>query len=355
MDRSTNSAPRCPSDDSLEDRADRARPSFAESHHDAGDGERGEELQQSAADAGDETERRLGEVADLRLHALHECGQIVVRLRPECVHLLADQRPLGDACSWRRHLERVVLHVVDEPVHRVAERVHQRRGRHDDHDDAEQHEQRRGQSLTAAELCGHRLMQGIESDGQNQRPGHEAQERGEHLKAEHDQGQDEAGANEDVEKQGGGPAFELGIGIGQCAHRYLQAAPDRQSGSKARAVREAGKCLDSVMTSGPARGWAPESSGMPPGRRSPYASPRRTDAGSTRDARHAGRTARNDGHTHHRRGDNGERVGITRRDADEKSLNEAACDECQAHAAAHTGDRADHADAKDPRGFNGRR
>ena len=222
VDRSTNSAPRCPSATlSKIERIARA-PAFAEGHHDAGDDERREELQQPAADAGDETERRLGQVADLRLHALHQCGQIGVRLRPECVHLLADQRPLGDAFSWRRHLERVVLHVVDQSVHRVAERVHQRRGRHDDHDDSEQHEQRRGQSLAAADLRGHRLMQGIESDGQNQSPGHQAQERREHLKAEHGQGQDEAGANEDVEKEGGGSAFELGIGIVQCAHRVIR-------------------------------------------------------------------------------------------------------------------------------------
>ena len=61
-------------------------------------------------------------------------------------------------------------------------------------------------------------MQGIESDGQNQSPGHQAQERGEHLKADHGQGQDEAGANEDVEKEGGDSPFELGIGIVQGAH-----------------------------------------------------------------------------------------------------------------------------------------
>ncbi len=61
-------------------------------------------------------------------------------------------------------------------------------------------------------------MQGIESDGEDQSPGHQAQERGEHLKADRGQGQDEAGANEDVEKEGGGSPLELGIGIGQCGH-----------------------------------------------------------------------------------------------------------------------------------------
>jgi hypothetical protein len=113
---------------------------------------------------------------------------------------------------------------VDQSAHRVAERVHQRRGRHDDHYDSEQHEQRRGQSLAAADLRGHRLMQGVESDGQNQSPGHQAQERGEHLIADHGQGQDEADANEDVEKEGGDSPFELGIGIVQGA----QGVPSRE-------------------------------------------------------------------------------------------------------------------------------
>ena len=77
-------------------------------------------------------------------------------------------------------------------------------------------------------------MQGVESDGQNQSPGHQAQERGEHLKAEHGQGQDEAGANEGFEKEGGGSPFELGIGIVQCAHRKSRDARDFTPGAVVR-------------------------------------------------------------------------------------------------------------------------
>jgi hypothetical protein len=217
VDRLRNSLPLF-SSDLLEDRAHRPRAALSPGHHDAGDGERSDELQQPATDAGDEADRRLGQVADLRLQALHQCGQIRVRLRPERVHLLADQRPLGDALSGRWDLERVVLHVVDQSVHRVAERVHQRRGGHDDHQDSEQHDQRRGQSLAAAHLRGQRLVRGIERDCQDETPGHQAQERREHLKAEHGQGQDEAGANEDVEQEGGESPFGLGIGNVHCAH-----------------------------------------------------------------------------------------------------------------------------------------
>ena len=40
--------------------------------------------------------QRLGrQLADLGLHALDESRQIVVRLRPDGMHLLADDRPCG--------------------------------------------------------------------------------------------------------------------------------------------------------------------------------------------------------------------------------------------------------------------
>ena len=81
-------------DDAFEDRPAAAAAGLAEGHDDAGDDERGEELQQPAADAGDETERGLRQVADLRLHALHQRRQVGVRLRPDGVHLLADDRPI---------------------------------------------------------------------------------------------------------------------------------------------------------------------------------------------------------------------------------------------------------------------
>jgi hypothetical protein len=61
-------------------------------------------------------------------------------------------------------------------------------------------------------------MQRVERRGQDQTRGHQAQERGEHLKAQYGQRQNEAGANEDIEKEGGGSPFEFGIGIVQCAH-----------------------------------------------------------------------------------------------------------------------------------------
>ena len=46
-------------------------------------------------------------------------------------------------------------------------------------------------------------MQGIETDGQDQRPDHEVQERRKHLKAEHDDDENEAGTNQDIQKSRG--------------------------------------------------------------------------------------------------------------------------------------------------------
>ncbi len=90
--------------DALEDRQDAARARLAEGHDDAGDDERGQELQNPAADTGDETQRGFGQVADLRLLALDQRRQIGVRLRPQRMYLLADQRPFLHAGTRRRNL-----------------------------------------------------------------------------------------------------------------------------------------------------------------------------------------------------------------------------------------------------------
>src|SRR5687768_10136449 len=68
-------------------------------------------------------------------------------------------------------------------------------------------------------------MRGIERNSENQTGAHQAQERGEHLKAQHGQRQDERRANEHVEKEGGDSPFELGIGIVQGAHRMFLSWP----------------------------------------------------------------------------------------------------------------------------------
>ena len=128
-------------------------PASTEGHDDAGDDEGGEELQQPDADAGDEAERRLREVADLRLHALDQRRQIGVRRRPDRVELLADHGPRRDALARGRDLERVVLHVVDQLMHRVAQRAHQHGGRHDDQGDAEENQDRRGKPLLPSILA----------------------------------------------------------------------------------------------------------------------------------------------------------------------------------------------------------
>ena len=106
----------------------------------------------------------FAEVADLRLHALHQCRKIGVSLRPERMHFRPDHGPFGDAFSRRRYLQGVVLDVVDEAPYRVAERAHERGGRHHDDHDSQQHQQRRRKSLAATQLRGDRLLQGIETD-----------------------------------------------------------------------------------------------------------------------------------------------------------------------------------------------
>ena len=62
----------------------------------------------------DHRQRLLGQVADLRLHALNEGRQIRMGLRPEIVELLADDRPLCDARRGSGNLQGVVAHAADQ-------------------------------------------------------------------------------------------------------------------------------------------------------------------------------------------------------------------------------------------------
>ena len=152
-------------------------PDCAVRHHDAGDDERGEEHQDGDADARDEPEGAPGEIADLRLHRLYELRQVRVCLHPGAVNLLADDRPLLDARTGCRHLQRVGLHAMHEILDRVAERAHQHRRRCDDHDQAGDHDQRRGESLPAAHATGQHLLERIQGDCEDQGPDHQDEER----------------------------------------------------------------------------------------------------------------------------------------------------------------------------------
>jgi hypothetical protein len=161
------------------------RARFAPGHHDAGDDEREDEHQQAAAEAGDDAQRLGRQFADLGLHALDQCRQVLVRLRPERMHFLADDRPGSHLVGRRRHLERVVAHAVDHVMHRVAELAAQHDRRRDDDGDGEQHDQRRREPLLAADPGGEHLVQRIDRDRQDQRPQHHRHEWREDLVAQH--------------------------------------------------------------------------------------------------------------------------------------------------------------------------
>ena len=163
-----------------------------------------------AADAGNEAQCSFREVADLRLHALHQRRQVGVRARPERMHLLADHGPLGHAIARRRDREGVRLHVADQLMHRVAQRAHQQRRRRDDQDDAEEHQDGRRKPLLAPHLRRESLVQWVQRDCQDHGPGREGQERREDLVAEHGHDQDEAGPDEYVEESRSGPLLRLG-------------------------------------------------------------------------------------------------------------------------------------------------
>ena len=172
----------------------------AERHDDARDQERREEHQQSAADAGHEVERRFRQVADLRLHFLHERRQVGMRLRPVGVHLLADDRPLRHARAGRRDLQRVVLDGVHVILDRVCDRGHQRRRGCDDQHRSRECDQRGREALPAADPARQHLVQRVQCNGEDQRPDHQSQERREDPVAECREREDQAGANQHVEQ-----------------------------------------------------------------------------------------------------------------------------------------------------------
>ena len=86
-----------------------------------------------------------------------------------------------------------MLHVIDQLMHRIAKRTEQHRRRHDDQHDAHDNQQGGRQSLLAPNPAGQGLVERIECDGQDQRPDHQGQERGEDPVAQYGHGEEQAG------------------------------------------------------------------------------------------------------------------------------------------------------------------
>jgi hypothetical protein len=178
-------------------------------HDDAGNDEGGYELQQSTSDAGDEAQSCFRQFANLRLHAPHQRRQVSMCLGPNVVDSFADDRPLFDAGTWGWNLQRVVPHVVDQLMHRIAKRIHQHRRRRYDQNDAKHNQQGCGKSLLAPDLAGQVLVERIDRDGQDQRPDRQGQERREDPVAKHGHGEDQAGADQNIQQRGSQWLFEL--------------------------------------------------------------------------------------------------------------------------------------------------
>ena len=140
-------------------------------------------------------------------------------LRPHVVDLRADDRPCRDPGTRGGNLQRVVLHVVDQVMHRIAQRTEQHRRRRDEQHDAHDDQQGGGQALLAPDLAGQGLVQRIERDSQDQRPDHQGQERGEDLVAQHDHGEDQAGTDQDIQQRGSQALFEVLIRLGGDVHK----------------------------------------------------------------------------------------------------------------------------------------
>ena len=146
VDSLANSVAALVADDALEDRLAGACARLAEGHDDAGDDERGQELQQAAADAGHHAPAPLRQLADLRLQALDSAGRSVCACDQKAWTFLPTTGHSATLAARRRESRSVFSCTPSiSSMHRVAQRTHQHRRRRDDQHDAEQDDQRRRQ------------------------------------------------------------------------------------------------------------------------------------------------------------------------------------------------------------------
>ena len=136
-------------------------------------------------------------------------------LRPPGVNLFADERPLGYTGTRGRNLQRIVLDTLNETLQGVGQRAQQHGARRHNHDRADDRDDRRRQSLLFPHPACERLMQRVDRNRQDQRPDHQGQEGREDPIAQQDNGQNKAGADQDVE-QSGRQLFVLGQGRIHC-------------------------------------------------------------------------------------------------------------------------------------------
>ncbi|MNN36322.1 hypothetical protein D3C81_1502150 [compost metagenome] len=173
---------------------------FPIGHDDAGDDHRADEDHEAGAQPGQLAEQDDGEVPDLRRGLLQHAGEVGGRLQPEAMHGLADQRPLGHrVCGWRNMQGAALQRGGSFPGRfhqRTAEQVH----RHQQDGQPDQRQQRRRTPVVVPQISAQAQVQRVEGDGQDQRPEHQVEEWVEHLVAEHDQHQDQTGADQHVQQ-----------------------------------------------------------------------------------------------------------------------------------------------------------
>ena len=204
--------------DALEDGQATAGAVFSEGQEDAGEDEGAEKGEQAAADPGDEAERGAGKIADLRLHALHEGGQIVVRPAPQSVEFPANERPGGKRLGRRRDPQCVLLHGLDQGADGIAQRTHQHADGHDERDDPEQHQQGRGEPGPPPKMGSHAQVQRVKDHRKNKSPDRERKEGGENAIAEQRHPEKKGRADQNLEEAAREAPFEILVGRGERRH-----------------------------------------------------------------------------------------------------------------------------------------
>jgi hypothetical protein len=144
---------------------------------------------------------------------------------PNVVDLFPDDRPVLYARSRCRYLQCVLLYGPDEIVNGASKGVHQDRSRCDDQEAATDDHNGRGEALFSADPARERPVQWVERNRQNERPGHQRQERRKDDVAQPGQHADQPGPNQHILKAGCDPPFEFVVRLPRAIHEPSRREP----------------------------------------------------------------------------------------------------------------------------------
>ncbi|MNJ63702.1 hypothetical protein D3C77_596200 [compost metagenome] len=119
---------------------------------------------------------------------------------PDAVERRADQRPVADVQGRWRYFDDLVFEALDAQPDRLGHRGAEQAQGADQARQADNHQNSRRPAGAVAKDAGQTLVQGVEGDGQDYRPEHQAQEWLEDLEAEHHQYRNQSCSDQNIQQ-----------------------------------------------------------------------------------------------------------------------------------------------------------